>query len=303
MKRKILVIGSLNMDMVLEVQEFPKSGETILASQLKYNLGGKGANQACAVGRLGGSIQMLGCIGNDDYGNIQKKELSLSHVDVSQLKIRNDSPTGMAVINVNEAGNNTIVVVQGANATCDISYLKEMDSLIQNCDYMLLQMEIPEDALYYAIARGKELGKCVVLNPAPAPDNIPKEVLRDIDYLTPNETELIKLSGQTEVTNENILLGAKKLVKDGVKNILVTMGENGVLKVDESGEKQYPAQKVKVVDTTAAGDCFNGAFVLALSEGKSEAEAITFANKAAGIAVTRMGAQNSIPYRKEITID
>lgn len=174
--------------------------------------------------------------------------------------------------------------------------------MIQECDYMLLQMEIPEDALYYAIARGKEFGKCIILNPAPAPDRIPEDVLQNIDYLTPNETELIKLSGQTQVTEENILLGAKKLINAGVKNIIVTMGDKGVLKVDKSGEKQYPAQKVKAIDTTAAGDCFNGAFVVALSEGKSEEEAIAFANMAAGIAVTRMGAQKSIPYREEIVM-
>lgn len=165
---------------------------------------------------------------------------------------------------------------------------------------MLFQMEIPAEAVYYGIRRAKELGKTVILNPAPAPDGLPADILQKIDYLTPNETETLKLSGLTEMSEESLLTGAEELLKKGVKNVIVTMGDKGALLVNDEGKNLYPTRKVKAVDTTAAGDCFNAAFAVGLSEGMSHEEAIRFANTASSISVTRKGAQGSIPSRKEV---
>ncbi|MDF2904908.1 MAG: rbsK [Herbinix sp.] len=299
MGKSILVIGSLNMDIVIKVDKQPEVGETVLADELSYIPGGKGANQAFAVGSLGGCITMLGCVGNDNFGEQQKKQLASRNVDVSHLKGCNDKSTGTAIIYINSKGDNSIVVVPGANQECDVEYLKANDTLFSQCDYVLLQMEIPQDTIYYAIARAKELGKTVILNPAPAPNSIPKTCLEQIDYITPNETELLKLSGETELDMTSIEKGAKTLIKKGVKNVIVTMGERGSLFVNENENYSYPARKVKAVDTTAAGDCFCGAFVVGLAEGKKVSEAIQFANAASSIAVTRKGAQSSIPTREE----
>ncbi len=298
MKQKILVVGSLNMDMVIDMVQMPAVGETVLGSSLTYNPGGKGANQACAAARLGGNVKMLGCVGNDEFGELLKKNLSRCGVDVSDIKTGSKS-TGMACIYVDSQGNNSIVVVPGANHECDVEYLKACDKAFQECDYLILQMEIPKEAIYYAINRAKELGKTVILNPAPAPEEFPEDMFQKLDYITPNGSELMKLGGGSGNTIENYTQVAKKLQDKGVKNVLVTMGEKGALLVSEKGAEIFPARKVTAVDTTAAGDCFNGAFLVALSEGMDHNKAVMFANAASSIAVTRNGAQASIPYRNE----
>ncbi len=299
MGKSILVIGSLNMDIVIKVDKQPEIGETVLGDELSYIPGGKGANQAYAVGSLGGCITMLGCVGNDNFGEQQKKQLASRKVNVSHLKVCNNKPTGTAIIYINSTGDNSIVVIPGANQECDVEYLKGNDSLFAQCDYVLIQMEIPLETIYYAIARAKELGKTVILNPAPAPNGILQICLEQIDYITPNETELLKLSGEKELDMMSIEKGAKTLIKKGVKNVIVTMGERGSLFVSENEMYSYPARKVQAIDTTAAGDCFCGAFVVGLAEGKKVSEAIRFANAASSIAVTRKGAQSSIPTREE----
>lgn len=299
MKKNILVIGSLNVDMVIEMERMPVTGETVLGKRLDYVPGGKGANQACAAAKLGGAVTMLGCVGEDEFGQLQQDNLSSSGVDTSHFKKSRTRGTGTASIYVDGAGNNSIVVVPGANQECDRDYLKECDHILQQSDYVILQMEIPNEATFYALKRAKELGKVVILNPAPAPDVLPDEVLGCLDYITPNETELMKLCKRKGNTTEDFIKGAKQLLEKGVKNVLVTLGDKGALLVQEAGAKIYPARKVVSVDTTAAGDCFNGAFAVALSEGKTQAEAIMFANMASSIAVTRNGAQTSIPGREE----
>ncbi len=300
MIKSVLVVGSLNMDLVTIVDKLPLVGESILGEDISYIPGGKGANQACAIGRLGGSVTMLGCVGEDNFGRIQKEQLSSCNVNVSYLKESKNKPTGTAVIYINSKGENTIVVIPGANSECDVTYLKEHDHLFRQSDYVLLQMEIPEETILYTLTRAKELGKTVILNPAPAPDSIPDECLKMIDYIIPNETELAKLSKEEAVDMESIERGAKTLISKGVKNVIVTMGERGSLFVNEKETSHYPARKVEAVDTTAAGDCFNGAFVVGLAEGKTEGEAIKLANIASSIVVTRKGAQISIPSREEI---
>lgn len=300
MKKRILIVGSLNMDIVLEMKCMPKKGETILGESLTYSPGGKGANQAFAAGMLGGNAMMLGCVGRDSMGDQLRENMQKSGTDISGIAQVENKPTGVAAIYVDENGDNSIVVISGANSICDAAYLKQNDDLFKQSDYVLFQMEIPAEAVYYGIRRAKELGKTVILNPAPAPDGLPADILQKIDYLTPNETETLKLSGLTEMSEESLLTGAEELLKKGVKNVIVTMGDKGALLVNDEGKNLYPTRKVKAVDTTAAGDCFNAAFAVGLSEGMSHEEAIRFANTASSISVTRKGAQGSIPSRKEV---
>ena len=300
MDKRILIIGSLNMDIVIEMKRMPLIGETVLGKNLTYVPGGKGANQAYAAGKLGGKVTMLGCVGDDSLGQKLKDNLANSGTDASYIRNIEGKPTGTAIIYVNDDGDNSIVVISGANEACDVEYLKQNEALFAECDYVMFQMEIPYETIFYGIRRAKELGKTVVLNPAPAPDGLPEDIWGKIDYLTPNETELLKLTGQQEMTMDNIRNGAHALLEKGVKNILVTLGDKGVLFVNDRKEKLFPARKVTAVDTTAAGDCSNGAFVTGLAEEMSFDEAIVFANMASSLAVTRKGAQSSIPGREEL---
>lgn len=300
MDKRILIIGSLNMDIVIEMKRMPLIGETVLGKNLTYVPGGKGANQAYAAGKLGGKVTMLGCVGDDSLGQKLKDNLAKSGTNVSYIRNIEGKSTGTAVIYVNGDGDNSIVVISGANEACDVEYLKQNEVLFAESDYVMFQMEIPYETIFYGIGRAKELGKTVILNPAPAPDSLPEDIWEKIDYLTPNETELLKLTGQQEMTMDNIRNGAHVLLEKGVKNILVTLGEKGVLFVNDKEEKLYPARKVTAVDTTAAGDCFNGAFITGLAEEMGFEEAIVFANLASSLAVTRKGAQSSIPGRDEL---
>ena len=302
MAKRILIIGSLNMDMVIEMKAMPKVGETVLGDTLTYVPGGKGANQTYAAGKIGGNVTMLGCVGDDSIGGILIQNLAASGANTSAIRRVDGKPTGTAVIYVNEEGNNSIVVVSGANYACDVAYLKEYDHLIAETDYVMLQMEIPYDTVFYAIRRASELGKTVILNPAPAPlpEQIPEDIWGKIDYFTPNETELLKLTGQDILSMENVKKGAESLIQKGVKHVLVTLGDKGVFFHDGKNTEVFPARKVEAVDTTAAGDCFSGAFVAGLAEGKSIADAVAMANLASSLAVTRKGAQSSIPTRQEL---
>lgn len=297
---KILVIGSLNMDMVIEMRRMPTMGETVLGTRMTHVPGGKGANQAYAAARLGGDVKMLGCIGEDDFGELLKGNLTKCGVDTNDFKKVKSLGTGMASIYVDQCGDNTVVVVPGANMECSVSYLKENDEALKACDYVVLQMEIASDAIYYAISRAKELGKTIILNPAPVSGMLPDEILSKLDYITPNETELRKLCGKEgDSLMDDYARGARWLLGKGVRNVLVTLGKKGTLLVNEKLEKPFPARRVSALDTTAAGDCFNGAFTVALAEGKEVDEAVIFANAASSIAVTRNGAQTSIPTREE----
>lgn len=302
MAKRILIIGSLNMDMVIEMNAMPKVGETVLGSTLTYVPGGKGANQTYAAGKIGGNVAMLGCVGSDTLGEALIQNLAASGADTSAIRRVDGKPTGTAVIYVNAEGDNSIVVVSGANAACDIAYLREYDDLIAEADYVMLQMEIPYETVFYAIHRAKELGKTVILNPAPAPlaEQIPVDVWDKIDYFTPNETELLKLTNQNILSMENVKKGAEDLIQKGVKHVLVTLGDKGVFFYNGKSSEVFPARKVEAVDTTAAGDCFSGAFVTGLAEGKTIADAVAMANLASSLAVTRKGAQSSIPTRKEL---
>ncbi len=297
---KLLVIGSLNLDMVVNVDHTPATGETILSDKMNLIPGGKGANQAYAAGRLGADVTMLGAIGSDTYGDIQIESLKKAGVNVSGLIRRKEENTGIALITVNKEGDNSIVVVSGANGTLSCEDIDQYSSLLQEADIILFQLEIPIETVLYAAKKAKALGKTVILDPAPVPKDFPDELYRYVDILKPNETELQMLTKVSDM--ENRLCEAAGLLKEkGVKNLLVTLGENGVyLDAEETGVCQIPAIKVDAVDTTAAGDSFTAALAVMLARGKTLKEAAAFANHVSAIVVTRKGAQSSIPSLSEV---
>ena len=297
---KILVIGSLNIDMVMKVDHMPTVGETILCDGMKLVAGGKGANQACAAGRLGTDVTMLGAIGNDSHGEMQRDSLQRSGVDVSGLITKERVSTGTAFITVNKEGNNSIVVVQGANAQFTPEDIEAHRDLLEECEIVILQLEIPMDTVLYAVKLARTLGKTVILDPAPVPEHFPEELYQYVDIIKPNESELSRLTGIADTQNH--LEEAVQIVKDhGVKNVLVTLGGDGVyLDTENESPVHIPAKKVKVVDTTAAGDSFTAALAAMLLEGKTLKEAAEFANQVSAIVVTREGAQDSIPTLQEV---
>jgi len=299
-KKKIVVVGSSNVDFVMNVTEMPQKGETLLCQNFANVPGGKGANQACACGKLGGDCIFLTVLGRDSMGQLLHKSLEDSNVDLSHIGYSEVQPSGMAMITVNSSGENSIIVIPGANSCCDSSYFKQHQNVLQDASILLTQLEIPLDSIYSLIIQEKELGKTTILNPAPAPESIPENVLQHLDWITPNETELAKITGYPTNDIEEIEVAAKQLIEKGVKNVLVTIGSKGALLCRKEGCTHYATKKVKAVDTTAAGDTFNGALAVALSEGMPIADAIKFSNIAASISVTRKGAQTSIPSREEV---
>ncbi len=298
--KKILVIGSSNIDFVLEVDNMPKTGETLRSKNFSKIPGGKGANQACACGRLSGDTTFLSAVGDDGLGSIVLDELQNANVDTSRvLKVKN-TPSGMAIITVNSSGDNSIVIVAGANEHCDYDYFMKSEELLKSSDIFVLQLETPIEDIYKIAEYAKKEGKTVILDPAPAPDSLPDNLLNGLDYITPNETELQKLTSLPVSSVDEIEKAAKVLYQKGVKNILVTMGARGAMLYNESGCSIHETPDTKRVDSTAAGDTFNAGFAVGLSEGMSVEGAIELANKAAAISITKKGAQTSIPTRDEL---
>jgi len=299
--KKILVVGSLNVDMVVRVPHMPAAGETILAEKADTVPGGKGANQAYAAGKLGAQTIMFGAVGNDRYAEIEKKSLQSAGVDVSRLIVRTDFDTGLAWITVNDAGDNSIVVVSGANKTLSEKDIADNDDLLHSCDIVLCQMEIPVQTVLCAARRAKELGKTVILDPAPVPKDFPAELYTYVDIIKPNETELSLLTGAASSDYEK---GADILRSRGVKNVIVTLGGAGAFVNSETeGKHMLTVRPVPVVDTTAAGDSFTAALAVRLASGSSLLQAVRYANEVATIVVTRKGAQTSIPTAEEVPFD
>lgn len=300
--KNVVVIGSSNADIVLGVQEMPKKGETVKGLSMKKVPGGKGANQACACGKLHGQCTFISAVGCDDSGEMILSSLQDANVNTDYMLRCSDMPSGTAIISVDSSGENSIIIISGANSACNMDYFQKNRKVLSEADYVLTQLETPCNAVYDLLMLFKQQGKTIILNPAPAPDSIPDDVLQIIDYLTPNETELAKLTQHSCQTEEQIYEAAKICLQKGVKNILITLGAKGALFVNADTKMLIPAFKTKTVDTTAAGDTFNGAFVTALAEGLDEKSAIRFANAAAAISVSRKGAQPSIPTREEVEV-
>lgn len=300
----ILVIGSLNMDFMLEVDHIPLPGETILGKEVSFIPGGKGANQAYTLGKLERNIQMIGAVGDDDFGNRLIQNLQNAGVGTSGIEKKTGVTSGQAFIHVSKDGENSITVIQGANQKITKQWIKKQEELIKACDVLIMQLEIPLDIVVYAAQKAKSYGKIVVLDPAPAVKNLPTELLCNVDVMKPNETEISILADQKIRTKEDLLHAARNILKTGVENILVTLGGDGVLFVNRETEVFFPAEKVQVADTTAAGDSFTAAFVAALEMNKdgtlNYVDAIRFAIKVAGIVVSRKGAQSSIPSLQEV---
>lgn len=290
----IVVVGSLNMDLVIRAPRHPEPGETILGSDFKTFPGGKGANQAVAAARLGGSVKMIGQVGEDSFGDSLFEEVTAEGIETKYILRDPREATGVALITVDEAGQNTIVVASGANARLTPVDISNADEAFEDAAVLLLQLESPLAAVTRAIELAKRHGVKVVLNPAPA-QMLSTKLLTQVDYLIPNQTELAFLAGvEGTDTAVSCLRGL------GVTKLIVTLGDEGALVVEKNKETQLPSYAVEVIDTTAAGDAFVGAFAVALTEGKSTLEAAAFGNAAGALTATRSGAQPSLPTRAEL---
>jgi ribokinase len=295
----ITVIGSLNMDLVTYVTRLPQIGETIIGQDFKQIPGGKGANQTDAIAKLRVPVRMLGGVGADAMGETLLTSLRQDGVDISQIEQFEDCSTGIATITVDGVGNNCIVVTPGANYRFLAENVQRMKTVIDASDIVVTQLEIPVETVRYSLELAKKLGKTTILNPAPA-CALDDALLSRVDLLIPNETELEFLSGDPLHTEADIVAAARRLIDRGVKEVIVTLGEKGCIYVNFEGSRSFKAYQVDVVDTTAAGDSFIGGLAVALSEGKGIEAAISFAMAVAALAVTKKGAQSSLPYRDEV---
>lgn len=296
--KKIVVIGSLNMDLITQTEKLPVMGETINGVAFKTVCGGKGGNQACAAAKLGGNVAMLGCVGEDVFGQELRRSLENVGVDCSRIRVCEGMESGTASITVYQ-GDNSIIIIPGANGAVSIEYIEENLSFIKEADFIVLQLEIPLETVEYIISYAAKENIPVMLNPAPA-KKMPDEIFRRTAYMIVNETECEFYTGVSIRTIEEAKEGLLQLKAKGVRNVIVTLGSQGA--VFNCGDEIFhePAKKVTAVDSTAAGDTFTAAIVVSLLEGNTMQEAIKFATKASAIVVTRMGAQTSIPSREEL---
>ena len=294
---KILVIGSSNTDMTIKSERLPAPGETILGGKFLMGAGGKGANQAVAARRLGGDVTFVCKVGRDIFGDNAIKGYEKEGIDTSHI-LRSDAPSGVALILVDAKAENSIAVAPGANGDLAPADIRNLREVIAGASYLILQLEVPVETVLEAARIAHEAGVYVILNPAPACP-LPEELFKYLSLITPNQTETALMTG-IEADEASLDRAVDALRAKGVQDVIVTLGSRGSL-VCTGGKREFvPACKVKAVDTTAAGDTFCGALCVALSEGKSLTEAAAFATKASALAVQKMGAQDSIPYRKDI---
>jgi len=302
MSGRIVVVGSLNADFVVRVSRCPAAGETVPGERFSMFPGGKGANQAYAAAKLGARVCMVGQVGNDPWAAVLRENLASVGVDVSGVLRDDRVSSGLAVILVEATGQNRIVIVPGSNGTFTPDRLEAARDLLASASVVLLQLEIPLETVRAAAGLARRAGARVLLDPAPA-GPLPDEVLAQSDYVTPNETELAVLAGaepSAPLDRDRACRLARRLLGRGARRVLVKMGAAGALLVERDREHFWPAPKVRAVDTTAAGDAFNGAFAVALAEGSGDEEAGAFACAAAAVSVTREGAQPSMPTREEV---
>ena len=296
---KIIVIGSSNTDMVIKTAKIPAPGETILGGDFFMNPGGKGANQAVAAARLGGEVHFICKVGQDLFGEMAKKQFQAAGIQTDFVYQDGEHPSGVALINVDAHGENSITVASGANGQLSRLDIEQATSIFEPADYVLIQLEVPLPTVTYAIEMAHQKGLHVVLNPAPAAD-LPDSIFPRLHAITPNEIEASLLTGVPIDDTNFARKAADALLKKGVPHVLITLGAQGVLYTTAYESHLIPAPRVDAQDSTAAGDCFNGALVVGLSQGMTWPESIVFACKAAAISVTRMGAQASMPYLYEL---
>lgn len=302
MKKKLCVLGSINVDHVIRVPYFPKAGETLTGYDYQIAYGGKGANQAVAAARLGASVQFIGAIGEDQIGQAMKSAFEQDGIDTSPISIIPKQSTGLAMIQVADSGENSIVISAGANSELSSDLVTQHQSVIEQADMLLMQLESPLQAVELATQIAKKSATKVVLNPAPA-QTLPESLLSLLDMITPNETEAEILTGVKVTDERSAKDAAEKFHQVGIETVMITLGSKGVY-VSQQKEGNIQGQiiegfRVNAVDTTAAGDTFNGGVVTGLLEGKTLDESIRFAHAAAALSVTRMGAQTAIPTRQE----
>lgn len=299
----ILVVGSLNMDLVVQMPAIPRPGETLLGGKFATFPGGKGANQAVAAARLGAHVSMVGRVGGDAFGKQMLQIIRDEGIDTRFIGVDEQSATGVALITVDAQGENSISVASGANFTLTEEDVRQAWQQIPDVDLLVMPLETPLETIRTAAQIAKQRQVRVILNPAPAQD-LEESLLRMVDVIVPNESETERLTGQTINNQDNTRNAGAELLKRGVANAVLTLGESGALLVEgSSGEPVFefiPAFQVPVVDTTAAGDAFVGALATAMGEGQSLSNAVRFASAVAALSVTRPGAQPSLPYRSEV---
>lgn len=296
--KKICVIGSLNMDLVVNVDNMPKKGQTLIGSDFKEVPGGKGANQAVAMARLGGDVTMIGKVGTDSFGQTLIDALKNDNVNTTYVH-KEDGPTGVAMITVDKNAENSIVVAPGANFKVKENDIDKNIDAIKNSDIVVVQLETPLETIKYALKSAKKLGKYTILNPAPAV-KLEDSIIENVDLLTPNETELEILSGVSINCEDDILKAAQTMIEKGVKELIVTLGSKGSLYINKETSMFKKSYKVDAVDTTAAGDSYTGALSVAFSKGENIDVAMDFASRVGALCVTKEGAQSSLPTLEEV---
>ncbi|HGY3718638.1 ribokinase [Citrobacter sp. Res13-Sevr-PEB04-36] len=295
----LVVLGSINADHILNLNSFPTPGETVTGSHYQVAFGGKGANQAVAAGRSGANIAFIACTGDDDIGERVRKQLASDNIDIAPVSVISGEATGVALIFVNAEGENVIAIHAGANAALSPALVEAQHDRIAQASALLMQLESPIESVLTAAKIARRHNTTVALNPAPARE-LPDELLSLVDIITPNETEAEKLTGIRVENDEDAAKAAQALHAKGIHTVLITLGSRGVWASVNGEGHRVPGFKVDAVDTIAAGDTFNGALITALLEETPLPEAIRFAHAAAAIAVTRKGAQPSVPWREEI---
>ena len=296
--KNICVIGSLNMDLVVNVDTMPKPGQTIIGSNFKEVPGGKGANQAVAMARLNGNVSMIGKVGEDGFGQTLINSLKNDKVDTTYIQTAKGA-TGVALITVDKNAQNSIVVSPGANFEVKEDDIDNNIEAIKNSDIVVLQLETPLNTIKYALNKAKELNKYTILNPAPAV-KLDDEIIKNVDLLTPNETELEILSGVKIETEDDIKKAAHVMIEKGVKELIVTLGSKGSLYINKETMNFKKSYKVEAIDTTAAGDSYTGALAVAFSKNESIEEAMDFASKVGALSVMKEGAQTSLPTLEDV---
>ncbi|MBS7248308.1 MAG: ribokinase [Candidatus Jordarchaeales archaeon] len=296
---RVVVVGSSHVDFTIILDTIPRVGETVIGKGFKLAPGGKGANQAVAAARLGAEVYMVSRVGRDHFGKTLLKNFKLNGVRTDYVFEDVEAHTGIAFILVDSSGRNTIAVAPGADLKVSREDVEKASEVISSADVVLLQLEIPLETVAYAIEEAWREGVCVVLTPAPA-QPIPDSVLSKVNVLTPNEIEAEMLTKIRVHDLSDAAAAGRKLLEKGVDAVVITLGDKGALLVDREGEFHVPALPVKPIDTTGAGDCFSGALGVAIAEGLTMREAVIFANTAAGLSTTKIGAQEGMPTREEV---